>query len=240
MSTMRMTRLSLALAATLAVSCGPVEGAGTGAVEVSWIVGSTTCANAGLAEVELQLYQDGIRILERSAACGDGSLMVPGVAAGTWDLRLLGLTGDGEALYRAEYEGLKVRRGSEPSSPPDPLVLTQIKGALELRWSFPAEMSNCAFAGIEAVEVNINRAATGDLEVNRLYPCNLTLDHPDVNENHFIEIAGLPTDLPLEVVLFGLDEEGGRVLYGDTETTVPKVGSRQVIIPLEPCNGGCI
>ena len=237
-----MTRkwTTMALAALLVASCGPAADAGSGTVEVSWIVANTTCSNAGIAEVELQLYQEEQRILVRKTACGDGAVEIPSVPAGTYNLRLIGISADGVVLYKVEYEKLKVKKGDEPSSPASALVLEQIKGTLELRWAFPTEMANCAFAGTDAMEVNINRESTGDSEFSATYPCALELDHPDVNENGYIEIAGLATDLDLEVIIFGLAPDDTRVLFGETVTQVPKVGSKQVIIALEECNGGCI
>ena len=231
---------ALTLLMTFATACGPAEDPGEGLVEVSWKVANTKCSNAGLAEVELQLYQEDERILVRTAACSDGIVTIPAVPAGTYNVRLIGISEDGQALYKAEYEGLKVKKGDEPSSPPSTLVLEQIKGTLELRWSFPEEKSNCAFALTDEIEVNINREATGDSEFNATYPCNLTPDHPDMNENGYIEIPYLPTDIELEVILFGLDSDGVRVMFGDTVTEVPKIGSKQVIVPLESCNGGCV
>ncbi|MFH1530940.1 MAG: carboxypeptidase-like regulatory domain-containing protein [Pseudomonadota bacterium] len=237
-----MTRkwTTLILLACLAAACGPEEEAGTGFVEVSWKVANTTCSNAGIAEVELQLYQDEQRILTRTTACSDGVVTIPSVPVGTYNVRLIGVSADGDVLYKAEYEKLKVKKGDAPSSPPAALVLEQIKGTLELRWSFPAEMANCAFAGTSDVEININRESTGDSEFHGVYPCNLTADHPDVNENGYIEITGLPTDLDLEVIIFGLAPDSSRVLFGETVTKVPKLGSKQVILPLVECNGGCI
>ena len=231
---------TLALIACLAAACGPAEDAGTGTVEVSWIVANTTCSNAGIADVELQLYQEEQRILVRKTACGDGVVAIPSVPVGTYNVRLIGISADGVVLYKAEYLKLKVKKSDTPSSPSDSLVLEQIKGTLELRWSFPAEMANCAFAGTDAVEININRESTGDSEFTATYPCALELDHPDVNESGYIEITGLSTDLDLEVIMFGLDPDNTRVLFGETVTQVPKIGSKQVIVPLEPCNGGCI
>ena len=229
---------ALALLMTFATACGPAEDPGEGLVEVSWIVANTTCDKAGLAEVELQLYQEQERILVRTTACTDGVVTIPAVPVGTYNVRLIGISEDGQALYKVEFEGLRVKKGDEPSSPPSDLVLEQIKGTLELRWSFPADQSNCAFAGTDTVEININRETTGDSEFQAVYPCNLALD--DVNENGYIEITDLPTDMELEVILFGLDPDGGRVMFGDTVTEVPKIGSKQVIVPLDPCNGGCV
>jgi len=231
----------LALFALQAAACGPAEVAGAGIVEVSWQVANTTCSNAGITEVELQLHQEEQRILMRKTACSDGVVAIPAVPVGTYNLRLIGISADGVVLYEAEYEKLKVKKGDEPSSPPAPLVLEQIKGTLELRWSFPVEMSNCAFAGTQEMEININRESTGDSEFHALYPCNLTVDDPDVNEAGYIEIPDLPTDLDLEVIIFGLAaDSSARVLFGETVTQVPKLGSKQVIVALEECNGGCI
>ncbi len=235
-----LTIPALTLLMTFATACGPAEDPGEGLVEVSWIVANTTCSNASLAEVELQLYQENERILVRTTACTDGKVTIPAVPVGTYNVRLIGLSEDGQALYKVVFEGLKVKKGDEPSSPPSKLVLEQIKGTLELRWSFPEEKSNCAFAGTDAIEININREATGDSEFSAVYPCNLTVDHPDMNEDGYIEIPDLPTDMELEVILFGLDPDGTRVMFGDTVTTVPKIGSKQVIVPLDSCNGGCV
>ncbi len=237
-----MTRkwMTLTVVAILAAACGPEEDAGTGTVEVSWQVANTTCSNAGIAEVELQLYQEEQRILVRKTACSDGTVAISLVPVGTYNVRLIGISADGDVLYKAEYENLKVKKGDEPSSPPEILELEQIKGTLELRWSFPAAMSNCAFAGTEEMEININREDTGDSEFHGTYPCNLTADHPDVNENNYIEITSLSTDLELEVIIFGLAPDGTRVLFGETVTQVPKLGHKQVIIALDECNGGCI
>ena len=231
---------ALVLLMTFATACGPAEDPGEGLVKVSWVVANTTCSNAGLAEVELQLYQEDERILVRTTACTDGVVTIPAVPVGTYNVRLIGISEDGQALYKVEHEGLKVKKGDEPSSPPSALVLEQIKGTLELRWSFPMEQSNCAFAGTNEVEININRETTGDSEFHAIYPCNLPVDHPDVNEFDYIEISDLPTDMELEVILFGLDTDGGRVMFGHTVTEVPKIGSKQVIVPLEPCDGGCV
>ena len=231
---------ALALVALLAAACGPAEDAGSGTVEVSWQVANTTCTNAGIVEVELQLYQGDQRILVRKTGCGDGGVAIPSVPVGTYDLRLIGISADGVVVYKAEHENLKVKKGDEPSSPPAPLVLEQIKGTLELRWSFPVDASNCAFAGTDEMEININRESTGDSEFHALYPCNLTVDDPDVNEAGYIEIPDLPTDQDLEVIIFGLADDDSRVLFGETVTQVPKLGSKQVIVPLEECNGGCI
>ena len=234
------TWMTLALMTLLATACGPEEAPGTGTVKVFWKIGNTTCSNADLATVEAQLYQDDQRILVRATACTEGKVEIPLVPVGTYNVRLIGITADDVVTYKAEYENLKVRKGDDPSSPPSQLILNQIKGTLELRWAFPAEMANCAFAGTDRVEININRESTGDSEFHQEFPCNLELDHPDVNESGYIEISGLATDLDLEVIMFGLAPDDTRILFGETVTQVPKLGSKQVIVPLEVCNGGCI
>jgi len=211
-----------------------------GSVEVSWIIANTTCSNAGIDEVELQLYLDEVRTYTHITACGDGRATISEVPPETYNVRLVGLSADDAAIYRAEYSGLLVNGDGGITSPPAPLVLELIGGTLELRWSFPAEFSSCAFAGVEQMEITINQLATGDSVLTAMYPCDLLTDHPAINSQGFIEITKLPTNLDLEIFIFGVDTVSERILFGETVTDVPKVGSKQVVIPLEPCNGSCI
>jgi len=151
--------LGISLALTLFPGCMGESGPSTGIIDVSWQVKNSTCSNAGISTVQLDLLQDSGRVLTRREPCTDGTMTIPDVEAGTYELRLQGLDSNDLAIYQAEVPQFKVSKGTKPSSPAGVLELEQIQGSLLLQWMLPRGAASCSFAGLANIEVNVNQKA---------------------------------------------------------------------------------
>jgi hypothetical protein len=247
------TTVAFAFALLLAMSAAGCseEPAGPGIVQVSWKLDMTTCAQADVDLVRVQLLQDQQAIYSQDAACGDGTDQLNDVEAGVYDLRLQGIRvnapaaetdGTEDILYEGEYAGLKVRSGSAPSSPPETIVLKLKPGEIWLAWSFPQGQSTiCSFNNVATVEVNITQAATSLPLLQDEFPCDPGDVPPEtINfKNGFIVIEDVPAG-EVDLVLFGISPDGKRTSQGTKTISILKGQKVQVLVTLEPCLGECV
>ncbi len=238
----------ISLAALLVMSgltaCG--EGTtGPGRAQVSWQLEGTTCKNAGITDIRVDLLQEGETIFSGSAACSAGSVLFDDVPVGVYDVRIKGFDGDSNPIYEGSYEGLAVKEGETPSTPDGTIKLKAKKGTVLLAWSFPADKSNlCSFNNVETIEVNVSQSGTVVEHFAGVFPCDPAYadpeDLPAPLENGWIVLSDIPPG-EVDILLFGLSPEGDRVYFGEEEADqVGNTGYVQVMVQLLPCNGNCI
>ena len=214
-----------------------------GVVQVEWRVEGTTCQKAGIETVRLNLFQDSELMVSQDGICSAGSLTMPEVETGRYDLVLSGLDSDELAIYEATHPGLKVKEGTTPSTPGEDLVLRLKLGTVQMRWTLPSDNPLCGFNDVSQVEVNIAQASSMLNLFSGIFPCdpgstsNDALPAPLIDG--WIVISDiLPADV--EILLYGLDSDGERNFKGEESASISIGGSLQLKVALEPCSGNCI
>ncbi len=227
----------------VAIGCAEEE-AGSGSALVKWIVKGSTCDKAGIADVRVDLLQEGAQLYSEGGKCAAGQVTFDGIPTGVYDVRVLGFDELNNPTYEGMYAGLSVKEGTVPSTPPSAISLNPRKGSLLLSWKFPNDKSNlCSFNNVSEVEVNVAQTGTVVQHFSGIFPCEPAYADPEELpaplENGWIVLSDIPPG-EADVVLFGLSPEGERIFSGTESVMVANVGYVQVTVELEPCSGGCI
>ncbi len=222
--------------------CGSTS-EGPGIVQVEWRVEGTTCQKAGIEAVRLDLFQDSELMFSQDGICSAGSLTMPEIDPGRYDVVLSGLSADDLAIYEATYEGLRVKEGTTPSTPDEDLVLRLKLGTVQLRWTLPSDNPLCGFNDVSQVEVNIAQASSMLNLFSGTFPCDPGSTSSDALPAPLIDGWIVVSDIlpgDVEILLYGLDSDGDRNFKGEESATVSVGGSLQLKVALEPCSGNCI
>ncbi len=232
------------------LGCGGSSGGEPpGSIRVRWDV-PVGCQTAGIDRVRVWVREAGSPpdtppTLQQTATCGDGSLTLDGVPAGTWELFVDGLDPTGHPTHGASTE-VDVA-GGETSSPP-PLTLVRKPSALDISWRF-ADGGLCSSHGVHTVAIHVFDETGGERGPQVLrdgIDCDpfATLG-PD--ERVFGALAD-PTYTPKGIVvgdldpgayavrIFGLDESGERTVKGQVQAHTGIGDITAVEVVLVPCD----
>jgi len=241
-----MTRTTaIAMFALLGLSTGCSEDeVSPGSALVKWIVKGSTCDKADIADVRVDLLQEGAQLFSEGGKCSAGQVTFDVVPPGVYDVRVLGFDALNNPTYEGLYSGLSVKEGAAPSSPPSAITLNPRKGSILLAWKFPNDKSNlCSFNNVSEIEVNVAQTGTVVQHFSGIFPCEPAYADPEELpaplENGWIVLSDIPPG-EADVVLFGLSPEGDRIFSGTESVNVHNIGYVQVTVELEPCTGGCI
>ncbi len=190
-------------------SGGTSGGPSTGSVSFLWTFGGQSCAQAGVAQVIVQLGKSSVTVACDSSGT-DGS-SIAGLAPGSIDYSLTGEDAAGNALYGASSTvavvagaDAQVQVDLQPLSPPPPPT-----GSIVFVWSFAQQ--SCEVAGVPYVAVQIGSSAP------ELVTCR------DANGVAGITVANLPAG----VTTFTLTGEdgSGKALYTVTSQVTVVAGA---------------
>ena len=218
---------------------------GPGRVQVSWQVEGSTCKNAGLTDVRVDLRQDGETVLSEATRCTDGSVLFEDVPVAVYDVVVKGFDQDEVPIYEGYAEGMAVKEGETPSTPDGPVKLKAKKGTVLLQWSFPKDKSNlCSFNNVDTIEVNLSQSGSVVDIFAGAFPCEPGYADPEELpapfESGWIVISDVPPG-EVDLFLFGLSPEGERVYFGTEEAVlVGNTGYVQVLVELVSCDGNCV
>jgi len=239
----RIPAIALLALLTLPVGCAEEE-PGPGSALIKWMVKGSTCDKAGIADVRVDLLQQGAQFRSESGKCSAGQVKFNDLPTGVYDVRVLGFDPLSNPTYEGTYSGLSVKEGASPSSPPSAISLTPRQGSILLAWRFPKDKSNlCSFNNVDEIEVNVAQSGTVVQHFSGIFPCEPAYadpeDLPAPLENGWIVLSDIPPG-EADVILFGLSPDGERIFEGTESVTVANIGYVQVIVTLDPCSGGCI
>jgi hypothetical protein len=244
-----MVRNSHLLMAAMLILAGPLacmgDSQGPGRVKVTWQVDGSTCKNAGLVDVRVDLRQQGETIFSELTKCSDGSVLFEDVPVGVYDVVAKGFDADANPIYEGAFADMAVKEGETPSQPDGPIKLRAKKGTVLLAWSFPKDKSNlCSFNNVDSIEVNLSQTGSVVDIFAGTFPCDPAYgdpnDLPAPLENGWVVISDVPPG-EVDLLLFGLSPEGERVYFGQEEAVqVGNTGYVQVLVELLSCDGNCI
>ncbi len=141
----------LLLLATLSLACA--ETSGSGAIDVSWSIGGSTCNQSGVSRMVVRLYHSGEQVLDQEGVCTEGGLRVEGVPQGTFVVEVTAYRdGSADPAYVGHVSGVTVPKGGAVTAPE--VALEEAPGALDVSWRF-ADGRLCRFAGVSRVQVGI-------------------------------------------------------------------------------------
>lgn len=233
-----MTRSSfLALAAVLALlGCDHGGQPGQGSLVVHWQVKGNTCAQAGLASVQVTLLVEQSVVAAQDAACEDGETVFDQVASGVYEVRVDGLDGDGAATYSVTAEEVAVPAGDPTVTPT--FELTKVGAGLSLSWYFENN-GLCSFNGVTQVDVTV---WNNEVELHhQVYGCDPFAEATDpLPEEGALGIRVPDLHVPdVDVVVFGLDRDGFRRFSGARHVLLHEGRVVNVSVPLKECDGTC-
>jgi hypothetical protein len=148
-----MRRLIL-LAATLvaASACGP----GRVPVEVDWTFGGRSCADAGVATIQIDIDGEVLQPNQFTCAQAGTGAALGDFLTGSYTVTVTGFDADGNVLYQTT-QGINVRHGVNNVFTIDAAPTT---GTATLHWTFGGK--SCAAAGVTAVQISVDNTVITD------------------------------------------------------------------------------
>jgi|GEM_PF-3516641 len=132
------------------VGCGdPVDALGDGSLSLEWQVNPLGCAQAGVQDVQVNLY-NAYRSYEEHFNCEDSSAIVSGIEAGTYELEVTGNNREGQAIFSVKPR--KITVSAEKLNTTKPLLLSAKPAQVEVVWGFENGLV-CGGNGVAEVEV---------------------------------------------------------------------------------------
>ncbi len=230
-------RFSLAVLAVLMIlGCDHGGRSGQGSLVVRWQVKGNTCAQAGLASVQVTLLVAQGVVAATDAACEDGEAVFDQVESGLYDVRVDGLDGDGAATYSVTTEEVAVTAGDPTVTPT--LELTKVGAGLSLSWYFENN-GLCSFNGVTQVDATV---WYNEVELHhQVYGCDPFAEATDpLPEEGVLGIRVPDLHVPdVDVVVFGLDRDGFRRFSGARHVLLHEGRVVNVSVPLKECDGPC-
>lgn len=257
---MRRSLLVVILGVLLAPTACDRSSSPPGALTVYWRVGGQSCLDAGIGDVDVELYtEDGELHDVMRARCTALQTRFPTVEKGTYSVYILGYPiykeGTGAQITRADatYEGafpeIRVRSGEEVR-PAETIVLAGRKGQIFVNWKFENGMS-CLANGIATVQLSL-----WDGFGNNILPSILTEEETDIFDCSLEEYAAkLPEEElrygfrgvsltsinaePLTLEAVGYDIDNNITYFSREELELTAGEERDVILTLAPCYDQC-
>ncbi len=230
------------LALFVGAACGD-DPAVPGALAVKWTHGPTpTCGSRNVATIEARAYQRGEEIASAEAPCPEaerrGTVEIPELKPGTYDVEVEGFNGEGKGTYLAKAPRVSVKEAETTETAE--LLLAEKPARLRVDWLPPG--GKCATAGITDVEVSLtyNAGTSAILEVQTEVPCDNVFTSPD---DPAVQLAGvLLTDLTpnpdVVVFVYGKNAGGDRIAQGQAGPRAVNSGDDEaIVIDLATCPG---
>lgn len=130
--------------------CGdPVDALGDGSLSLEWQVSPLGCDQAGVQDVQVNLY-NAYRSYEERFYCADSSAIISGIEAGTYELEVTGNDRQGQAIFSIKPR--KVTVSAEKLNTTNPLLLSAKPAEVEVVWGFENGLV-CGGNGVEELEV---------------------------------------------------------------------------------------
>ncbi len=193
---------------------------------VYWQVAGGTCSMAGIPNVRIELIDEEEFLVDQvTTPCTNGQVTFVDVEAGLYSVQVFGLNEGGETTYLSQSADVDVAPSGVPTELTPPLQLEVQRSGLDVFWSF-ASGKLCNIEGIGEVEIavwdvlaekNVHQAKT-----------ECTVGHHNIEDI---------TSGEYKVQVFGLDENGIRVLTGLSETVELGAGDlKEISIVLDTCD----
>jgi hypothetical protein len=204
---------------------------------VSWQIDGNTCDVAGVKSVHISLTLEEALYDTAEKPCADGEAAFIDLPPGDYQVALEGRNDKGEVKYVADSVTVEVPPGATGKSPK--MVLSPIGSGLNLTWYFQ-DNKLCSFAGVVQVEVNVwskEGQALGDSP--KQYACDPFQEAGATGDaTPGIKILNLQVK-EVDLVLFGLDQDGDRVYKGTASVKLEDGKLLDVQVELKPCSGTC-
>lgn len=228
--------------ATFSAACGD-DPAKPGSLTVNWTHGPTpTCGTRGVTAIEARAMQKGAEV---AAAAGDcptdgkrGSVTIPELAPGNYDIEVEALTAAGKAIYSAKGEKQAVREDQDTATAE--LRLEEKPARLRVDWLPPG--GKCSTAGIATVEVSLtyNAGTTAIIEAEATVPCENVFDSPADPGTKLagVLLSDLPPNPDVVIFVYGKNAAGDRIAQGQVGPRAIGAGDDDsIVISLTTCEG---
>lgn len=219
-----------------------------GTLQVSWTLGTETCAGLGMTIADVSLIgMDGIVYDTQRVACTIQTHLFRNIPAGAYTVQIFG--------YRAnattpEYEGSGPPVAVEPGRTALATIPMQRRpGSINVAWSF-SDGKLCGFAGVDTVQLTVGQVGTPNAQTYD-YPCDplaaqakAEAEDPRAQlldlDGYFINIPGLDAG-EYRVIAKGMrtvQPQQATTLYAALSEVVVLYGQ---VLPIEmklaPCDG---
>lgn len=206
-------RLACALAVLAPAACATDgEPAPVGALDVTWIFGPSSCEEADLSRVEIEL--DGA--LVREAACEEGGVIVEDLEPGTRQLQLRGLDLGGVERFAATPRTVSIV--ADEVTAQNDVLLSALPARVDVTWYF-TNGRLCSTNAVDEVELSVWR--DGFLEGATEAAC----------DDGSASIAGLSSGT-FVVELRAIDGRGDAITTAESEVVLGKGDRRELDVPL--------
>ena len=235
-----MSRFACAvvLPAAILFGCSPAD-TGSGSILVRWLVGGTSCAEAGIDSVKVHV-RDGTKDIVNAvtALCSDGvaGTLMANVAEGTHTVYVEGFV-HGTSMY--ENSGVFSVAKDKQTIVDPPIQLHTKDTVIRLAWHFD-DGKLCTGHGVAHIDVT-----AFDEKSNQLFPADkskLWTEYgcdpapPDADPDGGVLLKGLPGDEMVSISLFGLNSAGKRVVSGKAKVKTAAGGETDFDVTLSACD----
>ena len=142
----------IAMVVGVVVGCGgEVEPFEEGSLALQWDVAPVGCEKSGVEEVEV-LLSNRLDHYDRRVDCATQAVEFDNIPAGTYELQLLGLRGDGSASFGAGIDEVLVRPGEARQL--GRIDLVALPGEVNVQWYFD-NRKVCGANGVDEVELTV-------------------------------------------------------------------------------------
>ncbi|MCA9563466.1 MAG: hypothetical protein KC561_08250 [Myxococcales bacterium] len=206
---------TLLVGAALAACGDDPEAPPPGTVELSWLVGTSGCAQSEVETVAVLLSGEGATNV-RNFDCADGGAVIEGLEPGSYSAILEGLDEDSIARFGGESASISVRSGGISTVPT--IRLEALPAEVEVSWYFENGRL-CGSNGVEDVLVTFFRDEMAYRTESG--PC----------EGEILIIDEVPANTYI-VDVVGRDDRGVALFNGQDELTVGRGESADIEIRL--------
>jgi hypothetical protein len=223
--------------------CGSGSAPSPGMMEVSWVIGGSSCVDAAVSEIQVSLYTGGLVYTTVGAPCQSGSVTIPNLPEGVYAVQVDGYRGATTfPTYTGVVDGIAVRAGAITVAPK--VELAEKPGGLDVTWKFEnGEL--CGANGVDQVALTV-----WDTHSNRIHeetlPCDYLPARMEAERNQpgrtLYESKGVVIDRlyagQYTMRAFALNQATGQILYWDEAKPIVEHGTlTSVSLTLSSCDG---
>lgn len=229
------SRVGLVAVAFVLLAC-EAEQAQVGDAQVVYRVGSgsTTCAEVGIRSVRVSLLSSATQVeVERISPCtpDDQTVLVAGVAAGQYFVRVEGLDAGAQPLYTGTTADRMEVKGGRTNGP-FTVVLDQIRPSMQVYFGF-SEVGGCERFAVVGIQVVVYE--NGESETyNEQFGC------VELTTGSGLLIDALSNSSTYDVRVRGLNDNDEYTYEYDVDDVQVRPGApTEINAVLESCSGLC-
>jgi hypothetical protein len=194
------------------------EASSPGSLEVTWELNPQDCELAGVEQVSVQLLNDSGQVTE-TFACADGEGLLLDIPAAKYELTLLGVDSNQDAIFTSETLSITVE--PEKLATVDTLHLRPKPPELTVEWGF-ANGKVCGANGVDEVNIAIYDDASFK-HADQTFPCS-----EGVGVMSDLEVAG-------DFILVATAESSEGALFRDqVEVSLERGEEKDLQVELAP------